>query len=141
MTPASFPFPLQPLTLAEKVVYGHLDDPSAQEIVRGKSYLRLRPDRVAMQDATAQMAVLQFISSGLPTTAGARRAWLGQQALPAPRLSCIPLPPSRRSSSRTRQSDRTATAPLAQRTQSFVLASQLPTRPSPTTIVCDPVDL
>ncbi|CAF4450664.1 unnamed protein product, partial [Adineta steineri] len=37
------------------------------EFKRGKSYLRLRPDRVAMQDATAQMAVLQFISSGLPS--------------------------------------------------------------------------
>ena len=37
--------------------------------MRGQSYLRLRPDRVAMQDATAQMAVLQFISSGLPRTA------------------------------------------------------------------------
>ena len=37
--------------------------------MRGSSYLRLRPDRVAMQDATAQMAVLQFISSGLPRTA------------------------------------------------------------------------
>lgn len=36
---------------------------------RGKTYLKLRPDRVAMQDATAQMAVLQFISSGLPRTA------------------------------------------------------------------------
>eukprot|EP00004_Rigifila_ramosa_P022195 TRINITY_DN601_c0_g1_i2.p1 TRINITY_DN601_c0_g1~~TRINITY_DN601_c0_g1_i2.p1 ORF type:complete len:715 (+),score=190.24 TRINITY_DN601_c0_g1_i2:99-2147(+) len=58
----------RPLTLAEKLVYSHLDDTS-QEIVRGKSYLRLRPDRVAMQDATAQMAVLQFISSGLPETA------------------------------------------------------------------------
>ncbi|KAK9823152.1 hypothetical protein WJX72_000640 [[Myrmecia] bisecta] len=59
----------RPLTLAEKVVYGHLDDPEHQEIKRGVSYLRLRPDRVAMQDATAQMAVLQFISSGLPRTA------------------------------------------------------------------------
>ncbi|CEO99132.1 unnamed protein product (mitochondrion) [Plasmodiophora brassicae] len=59
----------QPLTLAEKIVYGHLDEPeTAGEIVRGKSYLRLRPDRVAMQDATAQMAVLQFMSSGLPKT-------------------------------------------------------------------------
>jgi aconitate hydratase len=56
--------------LAEKIIYGHLDDPSdAKDIVRGESYLRLRPDRVAMQDATAQMAVLQFISSGLPKTA------------------------------------------------------------------------
>jgi aconitate hydratase len=59
-----------PLTLAEKIIYGHLDDPSdAKTIVRGESYLKLRPDRVAMQDATAQMAVLQFISSGLPKTA------------------------------------------------------------------------
>ena len=52
-----------------QVVYGHLDDPEGQDIQRGVSYLRLRPDRVAMQDATAQMAVLQFISSGLPRTA------------------------------------------------------------------------
>jgi len=52
------------LTMAEKVVYTHLDDIEGQEIVRGKSFLMLRPDRVAMQDATAQMAILQFISSG-----------------------------------------------------------------------------
>ncbi|WIA43687.1 hypothetical protein OEZ86_010120 [Tetradesmus obliquus] len=58
----------KPLTLAEKVVYGHLDDPEGQELERGVSYLKLRPDRVAMQDATAQMAMLQFISSGLPKT-------------------------------------------------------------------------
>jgi len=59
-----------PLTLAEKNVYSHLDNPlCADTIVRGDSYLKLRPDRVAMQDATAQMAVLQFMSSGLPTTA------------------------------------------------------------------------
>jgi len=60
----------RPLTLAEKIIYGHLDNPdSASNIVRGETYLKLRPDRVAMQDATAQMAVLQFISSGLPKTA------------------------------------------------------------------------
>ena len=59
----------RPLTLSEKVVYGHLDDPHNAEIVRGESYLKLRPDRVAMQDATAQMAMLQFISSGLPQVA------------------------------------------------------------------------
>ena len=58
----------KPLTLAEKIVYGHLDDNTTVP-VRGQTYLKLRPDRVAMQDATAQMAVLQFISSGLPTTA------------------------------------------------------------------------
>ncbi|WAQ96629.1 ACON-like protein [Mya arenaria] len=59
----------RPLTLSEKILYGHIDDPKNQEIVRGESYLRLRPDRVAMQDATAQMALLQFISSGLPRVA------------------------------------------------------------------------
>ncbi|XP_051958502.1 aconitate hydratase, mitochondrial-like [Xyrauchen texanus] len=59
----------RPLTLSEKIVYGHLDDPAGQEIVRGRTYLRLHPDRVAMQDATAQMAMLQFISSGLPKVA------------------------------------------------------------------------
>jgi len=59
----------RPLTLSEKVLYSHIDEPATQEIERGKSYLRLRPDRVAMQDATAQMAMLQFISSGLPRVA------------------------------------------------------------------------
>jgi aconitate hydratase len=49
------------LTLAEKIIYGHLDDPQNQELERGKSFLLLRPDRVAMQDATAQMALLQFM--------------------------------------------------------------------------------
>ncbi|XP_037712320.1 probable aconitate hydratase, mitochondrial [Drosophila subpulchrella] len=59
----------RPLTLSEKVLYSHLDSPADQDIVRGTSYLRLRPDRVAMQDATAQMALLQFISSGLKKVA------------------------------------------------------------------------
>merc|ERR1712158_161745 len=59
----------RPLTLSEKILYSHLDDPASQDIDRGNSYLRLRPDRVAMQDATAQMAMLQFISSGLPKVA------------------------------------------------------------------------
>uniref|UniRef100_A0A8D9B3A9 Aconitate hydratase, mitochondrial n=1 Tax=Cacopsylla melanoneura TaxID=428564 RepID=A0A8D9B3A9_9HEMI len=58
-----------PLTLSEKILYSHLDNPDKQEIERGVSYLRLRPDRVAMQDATAQSAMLQFISSGLSTVA------------------------------------------------------------------------
>merc|ERR1712021_255 len=56
----------RPLTLSEKVVYGHLDCPESADIRRGDSYLNLRPDRVSMQDATAQMAMLQFISSGMP---------------------------------------------------------------------------
>lgn len=51
------------------MLYGHLDNPEAQEIVRGKSYLNLRPDRVACQDATAQMVILQFMSAGLPQVA------------------------------------------------------------------------
>ncbi len=54
----------RPLTLAEKIVYGHVDDPAGQVIERGKAYLLLRPDRVALQDATAQMALLQFMSAG-----------------------------------------------------------------------------
>jgi aconitate hydratase len=58
----------RPLTLAEKVLFGHLVDPE-QELDRGKAYLQLRPDRVAMQDATAQMALLQFMLSGRSTTA------------------------------------------------------------------------
>ncbi len=59
----------RPLTYAEKLLYGHLDDPHNQEIERGVSYLKLRPDRVACQDATAQMAILQFMSAGLPEVA------------------------------------------------------------------------
>lgn len=54
----------RPLTLAEKILYGHLDDPKDQELKRGESFLLLRPDRVAMQDATAQMALLQFMLAG-----------------------------------------------------------------------------
>ena len=59
----------RPLTYAEKILYSHLDDPHGQDIERGKSYLRLRPDRVACQDATAQMAILQFMSANMPSVA------------------------------------------------------------------------
>jgi aconitate hydratase len=59
----------RPLTYGEKILYSHLDDPHGQEIERGKSYLKLRPDRVACQDATAQMAILQFMSAGMPSVA------------------------------------------------------------------------
>ncbi len=52
------------LTLAEKILINHLDSPD-QELERGDSYVDLRPDRVAMQDATAQMAWLQFMTAGL----------------------------------------------------------------------------
>ncbi|RKP31700.1 aconitate hydratase mitochondrial precursor [Metschnikowia bicuspidata] len=59
----------RPLTYAEKLLYGHLDNPHEQIIERGVSYLKLRPDRVACQDATAQMAILQFMSTGMPQVA------------------------------------------------------------------------
>ncbi|EUB56759.1 hypothetical protein EGR_08402 [Echinococcus granulosus] len=59
----------RPLTLSEKILYGHLSDPKTKDIVRGSSYLNLSPDRVTMQDATAQMAILQFMSSGIPRVA------------------------------------------------------------------------
>ncbi|ORX54440.1 aconitate hydratase [Hesseltinella vesiculosa] len=59
----------RPLTLAEKVVYSHLTNPEETVPVRGETYLKLSPDRVAMQDASAQMALLQFMLSGMSTTA------------------------------------------------------------------------
>ena len=59
----------RPLTLAEKILFAHLDQPETQEIERGESYAFFRPDRVAMQDATAQMALLQFILGGRPKVA------------------------------------------------------------------------
>ena len=63
----------RPLTLAEKVLLGHLDDPAGSELLAGDSYIMLRPDRVAHQDVTGQMAILQFMQSGrdrtsVPTT-------------------------------------------------------------------------
>jgi aconitate hydratase len=63
----------RPLSYAEKVFYGHLADPERAEIAPGRSYMDTRPDRVAMQDATAQMALLQFMlterdETAVPTT-------------------------------------------------------------------------
>jgi aconitate hydratase len=58
----------RPLTFAEKIIFGHLDDPK-QGLDPGNAYLALRPDRVAMQDATAQMALLQFMLAGMDRTA------------------------------------------------------------------------
>ena len=52
------------LTLAEKVLVSHADNFDTQVWERGKAMLSLRPDRVAMQDATAQMAMLQFMQAG-----------------------------------------------------------------------------
>ncbi|KAL3237371.1 aconitate hydratase ACO2 [Nakaseomyces bracarensis] len=65
----------EPLTLAEKILYSHLCDPeesltsSKVDNIRGQVYLKLNPDRVAMQDASAQMALLQFMTTGLSETA------------------------------------------------------------------------
>lgn len=63
----------QPLTLAEKILYSHLVNPTeiASDVrdIRGLEYLKLNPDRVAMQDASAQMALLQFITCGMESTA------------------------------------------------------------------------
>lgn len=54
----------RPLTLSEKILYTHLYNPPTVPYVRGKDYVEFRPDRVAMQDATAQMALLQFMTCG-----------------------------------------------------------------------------
>ncbi|KFY63801.1 hypothetical protein V496_03685 [Pseudogymnoascus sp. VKM F-4515 (FW-2607)] len=63
----------RPLTLSEKILYSHLCDPDTQDIEPGKSFLKLYPDRVAIHDANATMALLQFMSAGIdrvviPTT-------------------------------------------------------------------------
>ncbi|EDN94761.1 hypothetical protein SS1G_10635 [Sclerotinia sclerotiorum 1980 UF-70] len=65
------------LTLAEKILYSHLDNPEESLLsntdnglnIRGNANLKLKPDRVAMQDASAQMALLQFMTCKLPSTA------------------------------------------------------------------------
>ncbi len=60
----------RPLTLTEKILYSHLHvDQKSGNFERGKSYVDFAPDRVAMQDATAQMALLQFMQSGRPKVA------------------------------------------------------------------------
>lgn len=59
----------RPLTYTEKILYIHLWGNTSKELKRGKDYTELAPDRVAMQDATAQMALLQFMSAGRKTTA------------------------------------------------------------------------
>ncbi|MEX2430406.1 MAG: aconitase family protein, partial [Dehalococcoidia bacterium] len=59
----------RPLTYAEKCLLGHLDNPAGAELKAGESYMNLRPDRVALQDVTGQMAILQFMQAGKPNTA------------------------------------------------------------------------
>lgn len=60
----------KPLTFAEKVLYAHLHEESpVKDYKRGEDYVNFAPDRVAMQDATAQMALLQFMQAGMPRVA------------------------------------------------------------------------
>jgi aconitate hydratase len=64
---------VRPLTLSEKILLGHLEDPAHQELVPGDGYLSLRPDRVVLQDVLGQSAMLQFMQTrrgrvALPTT-------------------------------------------------------------------------
>jgi aconitate hydratase len=59
----------RPLTLAEKILVAHADDFAKQEWSRGKAQLRLRVDRVSLQDATGQMALLQFMQASKPQVA------------------------------------------------------------------------
>ena len=60
----------KPLTLSEKILYSHLfGGETTQAFERGKAYVDFAPDRVAMQDATAQMALLQFMQAGRPQVA------------------------------------------------------------------------
>ena len=54
----------KPLTLSEKILYSHLSGEVTKAFVRGVDYVNFNPDRVAMQDATAQMALLQFMQAG-----------------------------------------------------------------------------
>jgi len=59
----------RPLTLSEKILYSHLSNNLTDNFQRGVDYAEFNPDRVAMQDATAQMALLQFMMAGKKTTA------------------------------------------------------------------------
>ena len=59
----------RPLTYTEKILFSHLSEPLESIPERTKTFCCIKPDRVAMQDATAQMALLQFINAGMETTA------------------------------------------------------------------------
>ena len=59
----------RPLTLADKILLSHLDDPSVTGMVRGQTYVQLRPDRVILQDVLGQTAMLQFMQTRRSTTA------------------------------------------------------------------------
>ena len=59
----------RPLTFGEKILFAHAEDPRSVGLTRGVDYGDYRPDRVAMQDALAQVVLLQFMLAGLATTA------------------------------------------------------------------------
>ena len=59
----------RPMTYAEKILYAHLWNKTERAYAGGKDFVDFAPDRVAMQDATAQMALLQFMSAGMPKVA------------------------------------------------------------------------
>ena len=92
----------RPLTLAEKILYTHLyDDAQLKNYERGEDYVNFRPDRVAMQDATAQMALLQFINAGkdsaaVPSTVHCDhliQAYKESEAVPSPKYSIMAFVP------------------------------------------------
>ncbi len=76
----------RPLTLTEKILVAHAWDFESQHWERGRAQLRLRVDRVSMQDATGQMVMLQFMQSGRKRVAVPRRGWRNFQLTGVPRL-------------------------------------------------------
>ena len=70
----------RPLGLADKVLLSHLDDPFSQELIAGSSYLKVRPDRVILQDVLGQTGMLQFSSD----------TKLPKASQPLPRLRLLP---------------------------------------------------
>ena len=63
----------RPLTLADKILLSHLDDPTTTGMVRGQTYVQLRPDRVILQDVLGQTAMLQFMQTRRATRQSRRR--------------------------------------------------------------------
>jgi hypothetical protein len=127
------------LTLAEKILYSHLDNPEESLLtntnngkdIRGVANLKLKPDRVAMQDASAQMALLQFMSCGLPTTAVpasihcdhmivvSRSGWCYEQSTDSARAKLAPKQISPNPSKATRRSSTSSSRRLRSTVSSF----------------------
>ena len=124
--------PRRPLTFAEKVLINHLRDAGEARLERGRSYADLDPDRVAMQDATAQMALLQFMTAGLPEVAVPStvhcdhliQAQGGRQGRPARGRDATPR--STTSSSRCRPSTASASGSRARASSTRSCSSSTP---------------